>query len=243
MPKQKDSLYSAPLSDVPKFKFDDKVAEVFPDMIQRSVPGYSTILHMIGQITERYAVAGTNCYDLGCSLGAGILAMRHKVRAPNVSIIGVDSSSAMIDRCHRVVSIDSGMVDVELRQESILETDMQNTSVCLLNFTLQFIDRNQRSVLLNKISESMNKGGALILSEKLSFDEPQHEHLMKQLHHDFKRSNGYSELEIAQKREAIEDILIPEDLDSHQQRLIQSGFSSVNLWFQCFNFASIIAIK
>ena len=239
----KDSLYSQPLSDVPKFKFDDKVAEVFPDMIQRSVPGYSTILHMIGQITERYACYDTNCYDLGCSLGAGILAMRHNVRASNVSIIGVDNSEAMIERCRKVVEIDSGLVDVELRQESILDTQIQNASVCLLNFTLQFIEKKQRFELLSKINKSMKVGGALVLSEKLSFPESQHEQLMKTLHHDFKKSNGYSDLEIAQKREAIENVLIPEPLENHKQRLLASGFSSVNLWFQCFNFASIIAIK
>ncbi|WP_096086521.1 carboxy-S-adenosyl-L-methionine synthase CmoA [Agaribacterium haliotis] len=239
----KDNIYASALNDVPQFRFDQQVVDVFPDMIKRSVPGYSTILAGLAQIVERYAQAQTHCYDLGCSLGASLLAMRHRVLAEGVSIVGIDNSAAMIERCRQVVAADASECPVELIHGDILKQEFKPMSVCVLNFTLQFIEPAERLALLKKISAAMVPGGVLLLSEKLHFDDSEHNELMIKLHHNFKRSNGYSELEIAQKREAIEKVLLPESFACHKQRLLDAGFRSADLWFQCFNFSSIIAFK
>lgn len=238
-----DTIYANPLVEVNRFAFDQRVVDVFPDMIKRSVPGYATIINMIGNLAERYVQANSQCYDLGCSLGAATLAMRHRIKAANCKIIGVDNSAAMIARCQQVIAADSGEIPVELLEASIQSVQVENSSMAVLNFTLQFIATDEREAVLTSICNGLNPGGVLILSEKVVFDDEPHQQLMTELHHNFKRANGYSDLEIAQKRSAIEHYLVPETLDIHRQRLRNAGFSSVDVWFQCFNFASLIAIK
>lgn len=194
------------------FRFDAAVARVFPDMIRRSVPGYTTIIPMIEVITEQYAQPGSNCYDLGCSLGASTLAMRHGIAFEDCSLIGVDNSEAMVERCEHYIALDDHPLPVNLRCEDIQETELANASVTTLNFTLQFVPPEQRSNLLSKIAKATLPGGALILSEKIRFDSDDEQAIQTRLHHEFKRANGYSHLEISQKRSAIEQVLIPETL-------------------------------
>jgi tRNA (cmo5U34)-methyltransferase len=245
----RDTLYANPLTNVSRFSFDQQVVDVFPDMIQRSVPGYATIISMIGDLTEVYAQPNSYCYDLGCSLGAATLAMRHAIKHQDCKIIGVDNSPAMIARCHELISLDTAQgvqekkTPVELIEGNIEEMGIESASVVVFNFTLQFIDKEKRLSILQKIFNGLNLGGVLILSEKIVFDDQLHQQLMTELHHNFKRANGYSDLEIAQKRSALDNVLIPETIDTHKQRLRDAGFSSVDVWFQCFNFASFIAIK
>lgn len=239
----KDRLYAQPSDVVAGFRFDQAVVDVFPDMIQRSVPGYATIAHTIGDIASRYAQPDTYCYDLGCSLGAAALAMRHRVQANNVRIIAVDNSPAMIERCSTIMGKDDSPVPVELVCADIQDITVSQASVCVLNFTLQFIPVDQRLDILTRLYEGLVPGGVLILSEKLAFTEPEYHQLMIDLHHNFKRTHGYSELEIAQKRSALENVLVPETVDTHKSRLAKAGFRSTDLWFQCFNFASFIAFK
>jgi len=239
-----DRLYDTPADVVQGFRFDDKVVAVFPDMISRSVPGYSTIIHMIQQLTERYAQHGTHLYDLGCSLGAATLAMHKGLGAKQCEIVGIDNSPQMTTRCQELITQSVGDTPhIEILEGDITEHAFKPASVVVLNFTLQFLPLSARFALLERIADALGPSGVLILSEKLAFDEPRHHELMIELHHNFKRSQGYSELEIAQKRQALENVLIPESFPTHQGRLKQAGFSSVELWFQCFNFASMIAFK
>jgi tRNA (cmo5U34)-methyltransferase len=243
MPDASDRIYANPLAEVKQFVFDQTVVDVFPDMIKRSVPGYATIINMIGNLAERYVQGGSYCYDLGCSLGAATLAMRHRIRAADCKIIGVDNSAAMIERCQQIMAADSGEIPVELVCANIQDVKLQQASMAVLNFTLQFITVEQRLGVLAGIANGLLPGGVLILSEKVVFEDEPHQQLMTELHHNFKRAQGYSDLEIAQKRTAIENVLIPETLQTHRDRLRQAGFRSVDVWFQCFNFASLIAIK
>ncbi|GLS26102.1 carboxy-S-adenosyl-L-methionine synthase CmoA [Marinibactrum halimedae] len=238
-----DTLFSEPLGSVDGFRFNQAVVDVFPDMIKRSVPGYATIINMIGQLAERYAQAGSDCYDLGSSLCAATLAMRHRIAAANCQIVAVDNSTAMVERAQQIIAADSGEVTVEVIQSDLQDIDIRNASVVVLNFTLQFIPVIERDAILRKIFEGLNPGGVLILSEKVAFEDEHHHQLMIELHHNFKRANGYSELEIAQKRESLENVLIPETLEAHRQRLKKAGFGAADVWFQCFNFASMIAQK
>lgn len=244
MHEHKDTLYANPLARVDQFNFDQQVVDVFPDMIKRSVPGYPTIVSMIGSLAERYVTANSHCYDLGCSLGAATLAMRHRIQTANCRIIAIDNSPAMLKRARQVIAADSlEDVPVEFIEARIEDVAMSNASMAVLNFTLQFIKLAERAALLENIYRALNPGGVLIISEKIAFADAPLQALMTDLHHNFKRANGYSELEIAQKRAAIENVLIPETLTCHRQRLRAAGFASVDVWFQCLNFASIIAIK
>ncbi|MBW7470579.1 carboxy-S-adenosyl-L-methionine synthase CmoA [Marinobacter sp. M216] len=225
------------------FRFDASVARVFPDMIRRSVPGYTTIIPMIEVITEQYAQADSHCYDLGCSLGASTLAMRHGISHPDCALVGVDNSSAMIERCEHYIALDDSSLPVTLRCEDILETELSDASVTTLNFTLQFVPPDRRTDLLTRIAEATRPGGVLILSEKIRFESDEEQDIQTRLHHEFKRANGYSDLEISQKRSAIEQVLIPETLADHKERLLAGGFDQVLVWYQCFNFVSMLAIK
>ncbi len=243
MSSKQDTLYSSPLGSVSSFKFDQSVVNVFPDMIQRSVPGYQTIISAIGLLSGRYAQAHSVCYDLGCSLGAATLSMRHQISAKDCKIIAVDNSEAMVQQFQKNLAQDTASIDVECLCDDIRDIEIRNASVVVLNFTLQFIPIDDRQAFLQKIYQGLLPGGILILSEKLSFDDPRQQELQTELHHAFKKSQGYSDLEISQKRSALENVLLAETFVSHQQRLNHVGFSSTEVWFQYFNFASMIALK
>jgi tRNA (cmo5U34)-methyltransferase len=238
-----DTIYANPVPALRAFAFDSTVVDVFPDMIKRSVPGYTTIIAMTGMLAGKYTNAGARCYDLGCSLGASSLAMRQNIKADGCTIIGVDNSPAMIERCRSILATDTNPTPVELHCADIQDITVSDASVVVLNFTLQFIPVAQRDGLIRKIYNGLAPGGVMILSEKVSFADPHLDQLNIDLHHQFKQANGYSELEVAQKRSALEDVLIPETLDQHRQRIAAAGFSSCDVWFQCFNFASLIALK
>mgnify|MGYP001024994101 FL=1 len=238
-----DLIFSNKQSKIKDFAFDAQVVEVFPDMIGRSVPGYSTIIDTIGRLSQRYVTDNSQVYDLGCSLGAATLAMRKAITAKHCKIIGIDSSSAMVERCKMHVSAFKGETPVEIIEDNILNVDIENASMVVLNFTLQFIPAEQRQLLLNKIAKGLNPGGLLLLSEKIADTDSVCNELLIDLHHDFKRANGYSELEIAQKRTALENVMRIDNLDTHLKRMELAGFQHNAPWFQCFNFFSLIAIK
>jgi len=242
--KNTDAIYAAPLAEMIDFQFDERVVAVFPDMIQRSVPGYGVMISTIGILAARYAQPGSHCYDLGCSLGAVSLAMRQRIAQPECDIIAVDNSPAMIEQGRALLARDmTSTVPVTMICSDLQEVAIANASVVVLNFTLQFIPVEERLGLIKRIYAGLKPGGILILSEKIAFAEPEQQQFHVVLHHDFKRANGYSDLEISQKRTALENVLIPETLDCHQQRLHVAGFNFVDLWFQCLNFVSMVAIK
>lgn len=241
-----DQLYASPLAKVAGFRFDQAVVDVFPDMIKRSVPGYEAIVAMSGELAGRYAQAGSRCYDLGCSLGATLLAMRQTIKQSDCELVGVDNSAAMIQQCEKILAAQdpqNATCRVSLVEADLREIAIENASVVVLNFTLQFIPVAEREALIAAIYAGLRPGGALIISEKVCFADPQHHALMIELHHNFKRANGYSDLEIAQKRSALENVLVPETLETHRERFRKTGFQSSDVWFQCFNFASLLAIK
>ena len=242
-PSKTDVIFSNKHSQVKDFTFDAQVVEVFPDMISRSVPGYNTIIDTIGRLSQRFVTDNSNVYDLGCSLGAATLAMRQAITAKGCQLIGIDNSSAMVERCKMHVNAFKGDTPVKIIEGNMQTQPIENASMVVLNFTLQFIEPDQRQSLINKIAEGLQPGGLLLISEKISDSDEVCRDLLTDLHHDFKRANGYSELEIAQKRTALENVMRTDTLEVHQQRLKQAGFSHVTPWFQCFNFFSLIAIK
>ena len=190
----RDTLFSAPIARLGDWTFDERVAEVFPDMIQRSVPGYSNIISMIGMLAERFVQPGTQVYDLGCSLGAATLSVRRNIHHDNCKIIAIDNSPAMIERCRRHIDAYKAPTPVDVIEGDIRDIAIENASMVVL-------------------------------------------------HHDFKRANGYSELEISQKRSMLENVMLTDSVETHKARLHKAGFEHSELWFQCFNFGSLVALK
>lgn len=246
MSQEPDRLFAQPLHEVPDFVFNEDVVRVFPDMIKRSVPGYPSIVENIGVLASQFAQAHTTLYDLGASLGAVTQALRRHVKADGCQVIAVDNSPAMVERCREYLHAQDAMFQelllVQVIEADILALDLHPTSLVTLNFTLQFIPPERRLELLTRIRQALLPGGALILSEKLRFEDAAEHELLTQLHVAFKRANGYSELEIAQKRSAIEKVMLPDSLEQHRERLLAAGFSKVVPWFQCLNFASLVAL-
>ncbi|MEM9399600.1 MAG: carboxy-S-adenosyl-L-methionine synthase CmoA [Verrucomicrobiota bacterium] len=240
---EKDEIYAHPRSEVSAFAFDAEVADVFEDMIQRSVPGYRTTVAMVGILAEKFVREHTFCYDLGCSLGASTLAILDKTRGRDFTMVAVDNSAEMLEKCRAGLSAVQSEAVVDLRCEDVCDVPMQNASMVIMNFTLQFIPQEKRRGLIESIYRGLNAGGVFVLSEKIAFEHSKMQDLSTELHHRFKKLHGYSDLEISQKRTALENVLIPETLKDHQKRLKEAGFKFCEVWFQCFNFCSLIAIK
>jgi len=250
-PLSKDKLFEAETFEGEPFRFNSAVAEVFPDMLRRSIPGYQASLEAIGALAARYVTPESNCYDLGCSLGAAALAMRQGTRSGGVRIVAVDNSEAMIERCRRIVAAetdsdaDSGgdtpAVDVVLAD--IRDVDIHNASMVVLNYTLQFLGVEDRDALMTRIFDGLRPGGLLVLGEKVVDEDPRMEALLVDLYYEHKRRNDYSALEIARKRAALDNVLVPETVTAHRRRLTAAGFANVAVWFRYFNFVSIVAVK
>lgn len=245
MNTNKDQIYrSAEHAKPGSFLFDARVASVFADMISRSVPGYQQILEMLPTLTRQFRVQHCNYYDLGCSLGAGMLAMAEGLDAGQASLVGVDNSAAMIAQASKnLAPFDAKGIRYELREQDLVSTEITSAAMVLMNFTLQFIALDQRDSLIRKIYHGLLDGGSLVLSEKIKFDDIRTHTALTDIHHQYKTDQGYSQLEISQKRDAIENVLIPETLDTHMRRLKSAGFSVVTPWVQNLQFISILAIK
>jgi len=239
----KDAIYSTPQEHIVDFAFDERVASVFPDMIRRSVPGYGDIISLLGLFAEQYAQQDSTLYDLGCSLGAATLSLRRRITASGCRIVAVDNAEAMVERCREHIAADLSPTPVEVMCEDIRDVIIENASVVVLNFTLQFLKPEERLALLKRIYQGLLPGGVLVLSEKIRFADDKSQQFEETMHLAFKRANGYSEMEISQKRQALENVLIPETVEQHRERMTQAGFSRVEPWFQAFNFASLAAFK
>ncbi|MFP3014683.1 MAG: carboxy-S-adenosyl-L-methionine synthase CmoA [Arsenophonus sp.] len=241
--KQKDNLFATPIENLNNWQFDKKVSEVFSDMIKRSVPGYLDIVTMIGILARRFVTPNSTIYDLGCSLGAATLSICRNINMKNCKIIAIDNSPSMIERFKQQVYAYKSNTIIEIVEADILDTNIQNASMIVLNFTLQFIKPSVRQKLINRLYKGLNSGGILVLSEKFNFDDNKIESLLFNMHHDFKRINGYTELEISQKHNMLENIMLTDSIGKHKSRLSVAGFNYYDLWFQYFNFGSLLAIK
>ena len=241
-----DRIYRTDAGEEP-FRFDDRVAAVFPDMLRRSIPGYAASIEAIGSLAARYVTQGTQAYDLGCSLGAATLAMRQGIRAPDCRIIAVDVAPAMVSRCREVVAEDARRSDrgpaVDVIEGDVRDIPIDNASMVVLNYTLQFLDPDDRAPIIGRIHAGMHPGGILVLSEKVVDEDPEMEALLVDLHHEHKRRHDYSALEISRKRAALENVLIPESIAAHKRRLADAGFTRSAVWLRYFNFVSIVALR
>jgi len=236
----RDEIYKDKV-DISKFTFDQKVVDVFDDMVLRSVPGYKQMIELIGLAGRTYPVVNSNIYDLGCSTGAVTLSIASNLKSASVKIFSIDNSKEMIEQCSRNLS--GTEANIQYICDDIENIQLDNASLIVLNLTLQFINPKYRSDLIKRIFRSLLPGGALIISEKIIHENEEINKILISLHESFKRENGYSETEIAQKRKAIEDVLIPESIEQHLKRLSDAGFKKPLVQMQCINFASFLAVK
>jgi tRNA (cmo5U34)-methyltransferase len=240
MPKDQIFADKAKASD---FRFDNKTVAVFDDMVDRSVPFYGEIQRMIGEMAADFAVDGTNLYDLGCSTGTTLLLLDALV-SPGVHFIGVDNSPEMLDEVRRKFALANftrshDLVPADLHQGPHLE----NASVVIMNLTLQFIRPLYRDKLIANIARGTNDNGCLILVEKLTVADTLLNRLFITYYYGLKRRSEYSDLEIAQKREALENVLIPYRFNENVDMLLSAGFRSVEVFFRWYNFCGMIAVR
>ena len=226
-----------------EFKFDSKVAEVFDDMLSRSVPFYAEVQRIIANLAIESYLDGMNIYDLGCSTGTTIVNICNAAKGHKLNIIGVDSSEPVIDKARQKISRAGIDADIELICKDIRDVEIKNASAVIMNYTLQFIDPESRLKLIKQIYDGLSKGGMLLISEKVVEESENMSELFIDKYYDFKREMGYSDLEISKKREALDKVLIPLSTDDQINLLKGAGFKDVSIFFKWFNFSSFIAIK
>src|ERR1041385_488367 len=240
---KKDEVFKERLKSVADFAFGEKVASVFDDMLLRSVPFYEEMQRMIAELSADFAVDGTNVYDLGCSTGTTLLHLAAQL-PQRVKFIGMDNSEEMLKRCRQKFA-ESGfkrpheLLCADLNQAAPIE----NASVVLMVLTLQFIRPLHRERLIEEIRAGMVENGCLIVVEKVLGEDSLFNRLFIKNYYEFKKRNGYSEMEISQKREALENILIPYKLLENRELLLRSGFRYCDAFFKWYNFSGLIAVK
>ncbi|MCF8044890.1 MAG: carboxy-S-adenosyl-L-methionine synthase CmoA [Desulfarculaceae bacterium] len=238
----KDRIFAEKTDPVQPFRFDERVATVFDDMLHRSVPLYAESIRLQAKLAVQYFQPGTRIYDLGCSNGNLGVMICNRFGARPFSMKAVDSSAPMIEKYRDRLS-DREKESVRFVCDRIEDTPVSNASVVILNLTIQFVAPEKRDAVVKEIFNGLLPGGVLLLTEKITHRSGGIRRLYESFYTDFKLENGYSELEISQKRDALEEVLIPETLDDHQARLERAGFGSVDVWLKWFNFASLLAVK
>lgn len=239
----KDALFDQKKKLVPDFDFGKDTARVFDDMLDRSVPFYHEVQRMMGEIAADFAVPGTNLYDMGCSTGNTFLLI-DKAVPKDVTFVGIDSSEEMLKKAEEKLK-QSGFT----RKYELIPLDLNkgvpivDASVVIMNLTLQFIRPLFRRKVIQDVAEGINQGGCLILIEKVLSPNSTVNRLFIKYYYEFKKRNGYSELEIAQKREALENVLIPYHLEENKELLLANGFKACDIFFKWYNFCGMLALK
>ncbi|MEO7962980.1 MAG: carboxy-S-adenosyl-L-methionine synthase CmoA, partial [Gemmatimonadaceae bacterium] len=225
------------------FRFDRRTAKVFDDMVGRSVPFYDEIQRMSVELAGDFAISGSNLYDIGCSTGTTLLQLEDVVD-PSVRFVGIDNSAEMLDTARAKLDAYPTKRDRRLVCKDIHEQlEIEDASVVIMTLTLQFVRPLHRERIVQQIADGLRPQGALILVEKLTESDTLFNRLFIKYYYDLKRRRGYSDLEISQKREALENVLIPYRLEENEELLRKCGFSRVNVWFRWYNFCGIIAVK
>ena len=238
----KDRLYQ--VDTIPEdFDFNERVVEVFDDMLDRSIPCYKDVIKQTSRLLAAHLRTGDTVCDLGCATGTALLYFAKALADRGLGFIGIDSSPAMLAKARLKAEFYIEDDTVSFKQADITEIRRPETGAFILNYTLQFIRPVLRPALIQRLYENLRPGGLLILSEKTISEDKRLNRTFIDIHHEFKREQGYSDLEIARKREALENILIPFTAEENRELLRSAGFSPVATFFQWFNFCSIVALK
>jgi tRNA (cmo5U34)-methyltransferase len=239
----KDKVFNDKLDSIGDFNFGEEVAAVFDDMLYRSVPFYQEIQRMITELALDFAVDGTNVYDLGCSTGTTLLNLNRHL-GNRVKFFGVDYSEEMLVKCRKKLSENNFSGEYELICADLNKgIHIENSSVIVMVLTLQFIRPLYREKIIESIFRGMNDNGCLILVEKVLGEDSLFNRLFIKYYYDMKKRSGYSDLEIAQKREALENVLIPYKLLENRELLLKQGFRYCDAFFKWYNFSGLVAVK
>nr|WP_321396837.1 carboxy-S-adenosyl-L-methionine synthase CmoA [uncultured Desulfobacter sp.] len=239
----KDRVFAEKLTTITPFRFNEQVARVFDDMLVRSVPLYGEVLKQQARLARQFYQQGTRIFDLGCSHGNLGLLLLDCFGDSDFKMNAVDSSEPMIQRFKKRLAAHDRGGCIDLTCACIENIIISNASVVVVNLTLQFLDKKKRDNLIQSAFNGLCKGGILLLTEKTVHPDSQMNALEQEYYYQFKRENGYTDLEISQKRDALERVLIPETVADHEHRIQKAGFSSFNVWLKWFNFTSMIAVK
>lgn len=239
----KDEVFKIENAHIDDFTFNADVVRVFDDMVNRSVPFYEEIQRMIAELAAEYALKETKVYDLGCSTGTTLHVMDQCVPG-DVTFVGIDDSQDMLDKCKQKIKLSNSN-----RQFEYLEADLhkslqiENASVVVMCLTLQFVRPLKRHNLVQQVYNGLLPGGVLILVEKVISEDSAFNRNFIKYYHSMKMRNHYSEMEIAQKREALENVLIPYKLSENITLLRDAGFQTCEVFFKWYNFTGLIAKK
>jgi tRNA (cmo5U34)-methyltransferase len=241
--RNKDQVFKEEINKVADFKFGTTVANVFDDMVNRSVPYYGEIQRMMAEQAADFAKAGTDVYDLGCATGTTLIGMNTTI-PEDIRFIGLDDSPEMLVKCRSKLEEAGFKRPFELRVADLNSSvEISNASVVVLCLTLQFVRPIYREKLLKSIFDGLVSGGVLILVEKILTEDSAYNRNFIKYYYNYKRRNHYSELEITQKREALENILIPYKLSENVALLRETGFSNCEVFFKWYNFSGLVASK
>lgn len=255
----KDKIFSTPMDQIPPFSFNENVANVFDDMISRSIPFYHEMQTMVIRLAQHYIQNNSTVYDLGCATGHTFAQLIPHFSERPIQWVGIDNSKEMLEKAqdkwdttphpnannrHSRESGNPGCSNPTWHQADLTQaTTFPNASLILSILTIQFIPINARAQLLKNMASSLQENGAAIIVEKIKGETKQTEQQFIDLYHQYKADRGYSELEIAQKRDALENVLVPLTLSENISELKKAGFSHVEPFFRWFNFAGLIALK
>jgi tRNA (cmo5U34)-methyltransferase len=240
---ERDEVFNEKYAKLADFKFSSKVAGVFDDMVNRSVPYYEEMQRMIAELAADHAKPGTKIYDLGCSTGTTMIHMDQTV-SPDIAFVGVDDSPEMLDKCRaKLDKIEFGRpFDLQISDLN-KSVDISNASVVVLCLTLQFVRPMNRERLLKQLFDGLVPDGSLIIVEKILAEDSRFNRDFIKYYYDMKRRHNYSEMEIAQKREALENVLIPYRSSENITLMRDAGFEHCEIFFKWYNFTGIIAKK
>lgn len=243
MAKEKDRLFSGRNKCINDFDFGDKTAEVFDDMLERSIPLYRELQRMTGELANEFSLPGTNIYDLGCSTGITLQTLCSAVEK-DVSFIGADFSEAMLRKAQENFQRSGVSRNCKFVQANLNDGfPIANASVVVMNLTLQFIRPLQRDLLIRRIASGLLENGCLILVEKVLGNDSLFNRMFIKFYYDLKKRNGYSDIEISQKREALENVLIPYRVDENSELLRKNGFRHIDTFFKWYNFCGILGVR
>ncbi|HUU42358.1 MAG TPA: carboxy-S-adenosyl-L-methionine synthase CmoA [Planctomycetota bacterium] len=238
-----DKLFATEREMATDFAFDANTAAVFDDMLARSVPFYGEIQRMTVELGADFVEEGTSVYDLGCSTGSTMLDLGKVLSGKeNIHFVGVDYSKPMLAKARAKLTAAGFEHEVEFRHGDLNdELSVTNASLVLMVLTLQFVRPLARDRLLSTLCSGLAPNGCLILVEKVLGEHSLYNRLFIKHYYELKRRQGYSDLEIAQKREALENVLVPYRLKENENLLLRNGFTQVDVFFKWYNFCGIIA--